>query len=145
MFRGKNLSATSRGIENAYQETISGGVNPMKPRSIRDPWQLISLLFSLLLIPLPEVAAIPAAPSGLRVGGFPGGQIQLAWTDNSGDETTFQVERSAYNRNGYTPLISLPANSTQYTDAAVSVDTTYWFLCRKFTAQSGRALHALPC
>jgi hypothetical protein len=93
-------------------------------------WRLFGFLFAFLLIPLPEPAAAPAAPSGLRVGGFPGGQIQLAWTDNADNETSFQVERSVHNRNGYTLLTSLPADSLQYTDTTVSNDTTYWYRLR---------------
>ena len=93
-------------------------------------WRLFSFFFACLLIPLPDPAAAPAAPSGLRVGGLPGGQIQLAWMDNAGNETTFQVERSVHNRNDYTLLTSLPTDTHQYTDATVTIDTTYWYRLR---------------
>jgi uncharacterized protein YkwD len=80
-----------------------------------------------LVITMPVWAAPPSPPSGLQVGGFPGGQIRLAWTDNSATETSFHLERSVNNRNNYTLLTTLPANTTLFTDTTVALNTTYWY------------------
>lgn len=79
---------------------------------------------------LPALAASPLAPSGLQVGGFPGGQIRVAWTDNASDEASFQIERSTGDRNGYALLATVSANTTLYTDTTVALETTYWYRVR---------------
>jgi hypothetical protein len=66
----------------------------------------------------------PAAPTGLAAVVISGAEIQLSWTDNSGDETSFVLERSA-NGGAFTPLANTVANSTQYADTAVSLGATY--------------------
>ncbi len=101
-------------------------------------WKLATLstvLVFLLLHPMDVVyAEPPTAPSGLQVGGFPGGQIRIAWTDNAANEASFQLERSIYNRTQYTLLTILPANTTVYTDTTVALDTTYWYRVRACNA-----------
>lgn len=91
---------------------------------------VISAVVVVLLTTLgirPVYAAPPSPPSSLRVGGFPGGQIRLSWTDNSTDETSFRIQRSIHDRNGFALLTTLPANTTVYTDTGVALDTTYWY------------------
>lgn len=101
-------------------------------------WKLLTLtiiLVFLLLSPAKGVyAALPITPSGLQVGGFAGGQIRIAWTDNTINETYFQLERSVYNRTQYTLLTTLPADMTVYTDTTAALDTTYWYRVRACNA-----------
>lgn len=101
-------------------------------------WKLptLSLVFVFLTLNSVNViyAAPPIAPSGLRVGGFPGGQIRIAWTDNATNETFFQLERSIHNRTQYMLLATLPANTSVYTDTTVALDTTYWYRVRACNA-----------
>lgn len=101
-------------------------------------WKPISLLTILVCLALNPVnvahAGSPGAPSGLQVGGFPGGQIRIAWTDNATNETSFQVERSIHNRTQYERLTTLAANTTVYTDTTVALDTTYWYRVRACNA-----------
>jgi uncharacterized protein YkwD len=72
----------------------------------------------------------PPRPTGLQVGGFPGGRIRLSWRDNATNETGFRLERSKDRRDNYTLLTMLPANTTLYTDTTVLLDTTYWYRVR---------------
>jgi len=89
----------------------------------------VSCLFALATA-APVRAAPPVAPSDLQVGGFPGGEIRIAWTDNATDETGFQLERSVNDRNGYALLTTLPADTNVYTDTTVTLETTYWYRVR---------------
>jgi hypothetical protein len=89
----------------------------------------VSFLFALATA-APVRAAPPVAPSDLQVGGFPGGEIRIAWTDNATDETGFQLERSVNDRNGYALLTALPADTNVYTDTNVTLETTYWYRVR---------------
>lgn len=85
------------------------------------------LILLLVLAPAAIRAAPPLTPSGLQVGGFPGAQIRVAWTDNAPNETSLRIERSTGTRNNYALLTTLPANMIVYTDTTVTVDTTYWY------------------
>ena len=62
----------------------------------------------------------PVAPTGLTARLTPGA-IQLAWLDNSTNETEFTVERSEYDGVAWPPystLATLPANTTGYSDTS---------------------------
>lgn len=75
-------------------------------------------------IPLP----LPA-PSGLIVGfadGFSTDTLKLGWTDNSGDELSFIVERST-DGVSYTQISQLPSNTTTYTDTGLAAASRYWY------------------
>jgi fibronectin type 3 domain-containing protein len=70
-------------------------------------------------------AKIPAAPSGLTAtAGM--GQISLAWTDNSFDETGFRVQRCASaGCANWVVIAQLGANVKAYTDTNVAASTLY--------------------
>jgi len=71
-----------------------------------------------------EPPAAPAAPSGLSAVALSGSSIELSWLDNSGNETSFNIERSG---GGSTLVTSVGANVTSYTDTNLSPDTTYTY------------------
>jgi hypothetical protein len=81
---------------------------------------------------------IPAAPTGLAATAA-GGAIQLGWTDNSGNESSFVLERSTDNK-VFAEIARLPANSTSYTDATVIRGTTYYYHVR--ADESANSNHA---
>jgi hypothetical protein len=75
----------------------------------------------------PQVSP-PAAPSNLQVAAVWPSQIELAWSDNSGNETEFVVQYatdSAFT-SGLT-TVATSANATSYRATGLSVGTTYWF------------------
>jgi len=102
-------------------------------------WILVTLntvlVFLMLYLVNAAYAATPDAPSDLQVGGFPGGQIRIAWTDNATNETSFELERSVDNRLQYTLLTTLEADTTVYTDTTVAFNTTYWYRVRACNAE----------
>lgn len=55
------------------------------------------------------------APSGLSATDA-SAQIALAWTDNSGDETGFSIERREQGAPNWTPLATTAANATSHND-----------------------------
>ena len=70
-------------------------------------------------------------PTNLTANPPDGVQIQLAWTDNSTGETSYEVERSTTGTGGPFSLIaSLPANSESYVDAPLSPSTDYCYRVR---------------
>lgn len=60
----------------------------------------------------------------------------LSWTDNSFSEDSFSIERSVGNNSSYQALATLSANTTQYVDSTISVNTTYFYRI-KATNQAG--------
>ena len=75
--------------------------------------------------PEPALAA-PSAPAGLTGTALSKSQVRLAWTDTSGNESGFRVERC---RGGscttFATVASLSAGSTAYTDSGLKAGVTY--------------------
>jgi hypothetical protein len=66
----------------------------------------------------------PAAPSGLTAAVVSAARIDLAWTDNSGDETLFRIQRSVGD-GAFADLATVPAGVTAYSDTDVLADRVY--------------------
>lgn len=76
----------------------------------------------------------PAAPTGLAATAVSSAQINLAWTDNATDETSYSVERST-NGTTFSVIATLGANATSYSNTGLAASTTYWYRVR--AANSG--------
>ena len=79
-------------------------------------------------------AAALAAPGEL-VAVFDGAAgVQLTWTDNSSDETGFELERAPLVNGPFSPLQTLPADTTAYLDTAIESDRPYFYRVRAVSA-----------
>lgn len=67
----------------------------------------------------------PAAPTWLS-GAINGTDVNLTWTDNSNDETAFQVLRSTAAGGPYTVVQTTAANATSATDSPTASGTYYY-------------------
>jgi len=88
--------------------------------------------------------APPAAPTNLTAAAVSSSQIDVAWTDTSGDETGFKVERCA--GSGCTNFLEVAqpgANATSYSDSGRAADTIYRYRVRAFNA-AGHSAYAGP-
>ena len=65
----------------------------------------------------------PAAPSGLIATAVSSSQIDLSWTDNSSDETTFDIERSS-DGTSFSFHDFVGADTTSYSDTGLTASTT---------------------
>ena len=74
-------------------------------------------------------AAAPAAPSNLAATAAGAAQINLSWTDNSGNETSFFIERSTDGVN-FTQITAVGTNVTTYGDSGLAASTTYVYRVR---------------
>src|SRR5678815_4465377 len=69
---------------------------------------------------------VPAAPSNLTATAVSRTQINLAWVDNSGDETGFKIERcKTANCTNYVEVSQVAANVTTFADTGLTKNTTY--------------------
>jgi hypothetical protein len=76
-------------------------------------------------------AQIPNAPSDLSVVPFSKTRIDLAWSDNSPDETGFKIERSLTGAAGsWNEIGVVGANTTSYADEGLQAGTTYFYRVR---------------
>jgi len=68
----------------------------------------------------------PAAPGNLTATAVSSSEIDLAWLDNSSDETGFDIERSLDGTN-FSWIASVGADTTSYPDTGLSAATTYYY------------------
>lgn len=73
---------------------------------------------------------LPNAPTSLYTSAASDTSIDLAWTDNSSDETSFRIERSSSIGGPYVQIDSLPPGTTTYTDTGLSPYTPYYYRVR---------------
>lgn len=78
------------------------------------------------------------APTALTVSAVSGSQVSLSWTDNSGDETGFQIERQAGN-GPYVLAAVQPPNVTRFADTGLSPNRTYTYRVRAIYGLGGSA------
>ncbi len=71
----------------------------------------------------------PAAPTNLVATASSSYEIDLTWTDNSGNETGFTLERSSVSdTTGFSEVSSsIAANAVSYNDTNGSAGTIYWY------------------
>ncbi len=72
---------------------------------------------------------VPVAPSSLVATAASLTQITLTWSDNSSNETLFHIERSIDSLN-FTEVVTVPPNTTTYTDPNLATATRYWYRIR---------------
>ncbi len=65
------------------------------------------------------------APSAPTLTPLSSTAIAITWTDNSNNETSFDIERQGPNQTTFTKIATVGANTTTYNDLTVSVCQTY--------------------
>lgn len=65
----------------------------------------------------------PNAPGGLAATAAGTSQVDLAWSDNSGNETGFTIERDA--GGGFAQIAQVGANTTNYSDTGLTCESSY--------------------
>jgi len=77
----------------------------------------------------------PAAPGNLTATTSGQSQINLAWADNSGNETGFRIERKIPQGGSvYAEIATVGANLTSYSDTGLSAGTQYFYRIRAANA-----------
>jgi titin len=74
-------------------------------------------------------ASPPTAPGNLSVITASESQLNLSWTDNSGNESGFEIERSQDGTN-FSKIADAEANATSYPSNGLSPNTQYWYRVR---------------
>ncbi|HZE98510.1 MAG TPA: FG-GAP-like repeat-containing protein [Planctomycetota bacterium] len=74
--------------------------------------------------------ALPSVPSGLSATAISSSQIRLNWTDTSGNETGFQIERATAAGGPWTTIATVGANTATVTDGGLASSTAYGYRVR---------------
>lgn len=77
----------------------------------------------------PTAAPLPAAPSGLTASAVSRTQVDLAWSDNSSNETGFRIERST-DGTTFSQVTTVSANVTTYSNTGLSRNRQYYYRVR---------------
>ncbi len=77
-------------------------------------------------------ANAPAAPSDLTATAMDHQRIDLAWTDNSSDETGFRIERKLEPDGSFALISTVGANVTKYYNTGLQPGTTYTYRVRAY-------------
>lgn len=77
----------------------------------------------------PPPPVIPTAPTNLTAVLTGAGTIVLEWTDNSANETSFEIERMVEGAS-FASFVSRNANATTHEDDNIAVSTTYTYRVR---------------
>jgi len=81
---------------------------------------------------------LPAAPSNLTATAVSSSQINLAWTDNSSNETLFKIERSTDGTN-FGQIATVGSNVTSYSNTGLIASTLYSYRVRANNAAGNSA------
>jgi hypothetical protein len=76
---------------------------------------------------------VPLAPSGLLAQSGAPTSVTLTWSDNSRNETSFEIERSI-DKSAWKLLVSVGANTNSYSDTTVVKNKSYSYRVRAVNA-----------
>ncbi|MFN7138617.1 MAG: putative Ig domain-containing protein, partial [Limisphaerales bacterium] len=79
-------------------------------------------------------SSTPSGPSGLTATAASNSQINLAWTDNSGIEDGFRIERATASGGPFSQIASVGANVKTYSNTGLAAGTTYYYRVRAYNA-----------
>lgn len=86
-----------------------------------------------------EIISAPSAPGSLNPANVSNHQIQINWTDNSGNEDGFKIERYSGTGGTYAQIAQVGANITTYLDTALQSSTQYCYRVRSFNSAGNSA------
>jgi large repetitive protein len=73
--------------------------------------------------------AIPATPANLVAAATSGSRINVSW-DDTGNETSYQLFRSANDNSSYILYATVPANTVSYIDSALFSNSVFYYKVR---------------
>jgi titin len=83
-------------------------------------------------------ASLPAAPSNLTATAVSRSQINLAWSDNSTNETGFKIERST-NGASFSQIATVGSNQVTYSNTGLARNKRYYYRVRAYNGAGNSA------
>ncbi|MFA5344625.1 MAG: Ig-like domain-containing protein, partial [Kiritimatiellia bacterium] len=129
---GVNIAgATAAGYTNPA--TVSGDSGAKYSVVVSNTLGKVTSTNAILTVNCP-----PAAPSGLNATAAASSRVNLAWADNSTNETSFVIQRRIGATNAFVTIAALAANLRSYADTTVAPLTAYTYrvLARNYYGDS---------
>jgi len=82
---------------------------------------------TLSLVVNAKTAVVPLAPSNLNATTVSSNQIDLSWTDNSNNESSFAIEYSIDGGNNFNELLHVAIDATTYSHIGLTAGSTYHY------------------
>lgn len=76
-------------------------------------------------------------PTNLAATSLSNTNIQLSWTDNSGNEDGFKIERKLGEYGTYAQIATVEPNTTTYADTGLAANNYYYYRVRSYSAANG--------
>jgi len=95
--------------------------------------------YAVTIVQLQVVAPPPNAPTNLTATAVSQHQINLAWTDNSTNESGFKIERSPFAPGSWVQIATVGAGVQTYPNTGLASGTTYYYRVRAWNAQGDSA------
>lgn len=126
------IADTVNNVENVYVQSAAAGTwtAQVSGANVPNGPQPFAIVVRGAAAPTP-----PAAPAGLTATAASSSQINLAWTDGSGNETGFKIERcQGAGCSGFAQIATVGANATSYSDTGLTASTSYSYRVRAYNA-----------
>ncbi|UZR96772.1 fibronectin type III domain-containing protein [Chondrinema litorale] len=81
-----------------------------------------------------DSVSIPQVADQLAITNVTYNSVNLTWSDNSSDESGFQIERSVGNNSNYSLLTTTASNVESYTNTGLAPETTYFYKVRSYNS-----------
>ncbi len=94
--------------------------------------------FTSFFLPLVRRDVPPTAPTNLAAVASSSSVIHLTWDDNASSEAGYNLERSP-NGSTWSPLITLPANTTSHDDTGLQANTPYYYRVKAYNSAGSSA------
>ncbi|MBI3668017.1 MAG: fibronectin type III domain-containing protein [Acidobacteria bacterium] len=133
------IATVGASVTTYNDTTVSGPANYIYQIQAYNSADTANSLTTTVSVPAPP---LPAAPSNLVVSAVSKNSITIGWTDNSNNETNFDIERCTGGAcTNFVPLTSVGANVTTYKNTGLARRTTYryWVKARNGGGSSGYA------
>ncbi len=123
------------GSQNSNKTTQINGVTPDNTGTVvincqKDTSAVYAMISAIVIESYTPGSATPFSPADLRVLDFnKTNTIGLQWQDRANNETGYEVWR-APDGGTYAKLVTLPANTTTYTDANLPANTAFDYIVR---------------
>jgi pimeloyl-ACP methyl ester carboxylesterase len=122
-----NLSAGSHTFVATYFQQGGGAVMNVSWQTPQTGGQFVAIPDSAFKQTFASAGNPPTAPSGLVATAVTPKKITLSWTDNSSNETNFQLYRSLTPAGAYTSVGTVGPNVTSFSDSTLNPATTYYY------------------
>lgn len=123
---GKNDRPVGIGLSPSGNVVVAGWAD-----SVANDLDFVSLAYDKgLLNPATGLTAVAVSATS----------VQLAWSDNSGNEDGFRIERKLGEAGAWAQIATVAANSTSYADAGLQENNAYYYRVRAYSATYGESL-----